>query len=264
MTTASIDAGAGAYDRFIGRWSRLYVPKLLAAAQITTGQSVLDVATGTGEAAIMAASLVGPSGKVFGVDISLPMLRLAKPKVAGRAITLVAMDGQALAFRNDSFDGVVCQLGLMFFPDVAQGLAEFRRVLRSRGRAGVSVLSTLERVPVYGIIAEILGRYVPSQREVLYLSFALADPHRLEGLLAKAGFHDVSVTSETLELVFESFDDYWSPVEAGGGLSGQAYRGLSEDARRAAREEVRQRVSRFESNGRLVIPMEAHFGVACR
>ena len=127
MATLSYGAGASAYARIPGRWSRLYIPALLAAAEITAGQSVLDVATGTGEAAVLAASLVGPSGRVLAVDISLPMLRVAEPKVRGRPVTLSTMDAQALACRDHSFDAVICQLGLMFFPAVVRALKEFRR-----------------------------------------------------------------------------------------------------------------------------------------
>lgn len=127
--TISFDAGASIYDRSTGRWSRLYIPALLAAGHIGASEWVLDVATGTGEAALMIGSLVGPSGRVFGVDVSLPMLRVAQGRVAGESVTIVAMDGQALACRDEAFDAVVCQLGLMFFPDALTGLREFWRAL---------------------------------------------------------------------------------------------------------------------------------------
>lgn len=262
MATISYGAGASAYDRITGRWSRLYIPALLAAAEITAGQSVLDVATGTGEAAVLAASLVGPSGRVLAVDISLPMLRVAEPKVRGRPVTLSTMDAQALACRDHSFDAVICQLGLMFFPDVVRALKEFRRVLRPRGRVAVCVWSTPERVPLFGILSEALSRHLPAQREVLHLSFSLADPLRLERVLAGAGFHDDRVSRETRKIVFESFEEYWEPVEAGGGRLGQVYRGLSEGTRQAVREEVWKHLSQFESNGRLVMKAEALFGHA--
>ena len=113
----SYSTGAAAYDRMMQPWSRVYVPKLMGAVGIGLGERVLDVATGTGATALMAADRVGPRGLVVGVDISLPMLRIAQPKVASNAISWMAMDGQALALRDGSFDAVTCQLGLMFFPD---------------------------------------------------------------------------------------------------------------------------------------------------
>ncbi|HEU4345240.1 MAG TPA: class I SAM-dependent methyltransferase [Candidatus Binatia bacterium] len=115
----SYDAGATSYDPLSGRWSRLYVPTLLAEAGVVTGHQVLDVATGTGEAAMLAASRVGATGKVVGIDTSVPMLCVAASKVAKQPVSLFVMDGQTLAFRDESFDAVVCQLGLMFLPDPA-------------------------------------------------------------------------------------------------------------------------------------------------
>jgi ubiquinone/menaquinone biosynthesis C-methylase UbiE len=105
---------------------------------------VLDVATGAGLSAVEAAALIGSSGLLVGTDISLPMLERAKRNVHGLSVRLVAMDGQALACRDASFDAVICLLGLMFFPDATRGLAESRRVLRPGGRMAVCV-STMRR-----------------------------------------------------------------------------------------------------------------------
>ena len=93
----SYDAGAASYDLLSGRWSRLYVPTLLAEAGLATGHRVLDVATGTDEAATLAGSRVGTTGRVIGIDVSAPMLRIAASKVAKQAVSLSLMDGQTLA-----------------------------------------------------------------------------------------------------------------------------------------------------------------------
>jgi hypothetical protein len=114
----------------------------------------------------------------------------------------------------------------MFFPDPARGLAEFRRVLRPGRRAAVCVISARERAPMWGVLAEILSRYLPDQREVLHLMFSLADAERLEQLLALAGFCEIRVTRETRESSFASFDDYWVPIEEAPGSLPQAYRAL--------------------------------------
>jgi ubiquinone/menaquinone biosynthesis C-methylase UbiE len=255
--TVTFGPGASAYDRHVGRWSRLYVPALLTAAGVAPGQRILDVATGTGEAALAAAPCVAPSGRVLGADIALPMLEVARAKIAGRPITLVAMDGQALACRDKSFDAVICQLGLMHLPDVVRGVEEFRRVLRPGGRVAVCVWSKPERVPMFSILGGTLSRCLPAQRDALHLAYSLGDPHRLGRLLAEAGLHEVCVTGETREIAYESFDDYWSPVEAGAGRSGQAYRALPAEVRQAVRKEVQERLSQFASGGRFVMEAEA-------
>src|SRR5215831_19303227 len=95
------------------------------------------------------------------------------------------------------------------------GLVEFRRGLLPGGCAAVCVISTPDRAPMAGILADVISRFLPQQRQILYLSFALADPKRLEHLLASTGFRDIRVERETREYVVESFDDYWTPIEAG-------------------------------------------------
>src|SRR5437870_2461733 len=129
-----------AYEQYIGRWSRLFVPAVLAAAEVAGGDRVLDVAAGSGEAAAMALSVVGRSGGVIGADISSAMLHAARVRLSSASFRPAVMDGQALAFRDASFDAVVCQLGLQFFPDPVRGVMEFRRVLRPRRWAAVCVI----------------------------------------------------------------------------------------------------------------------------
>jgi ubiquinone/menaquinone biosynthesis C-methylase UbiE len=264
---AGLHAAAGqrvdgsAYGQYIGRWSRLFVPTLLAAAEISKADRVLDVATGTGEAAQLALAQVGDSGLVVGADISCAMLDEACARLSSGRFLPVISDGQALVFPNASFDAVLCQLGLMFFADPARGLAEFRRVLRPGRCAAVCVISSPERAPMWGVLAETLSRHLPDRRTALHLSFALADAARLDQLLSAAGFRDVHVTRETREAIVESFDAYWAPVEAGTGQMPQAYLALPEPSRRAVREEVRAGLAPFESNGRLVMSAEMLIGV---
>jgi ubiquinone/menaquinone biosynthesis C-methylase UbiE len=71
-------ANVSAYDRWVGRWSRLFVPAVISAAEVMPGSRVLDVSTGTGEAALMALPAVGPSGVVIGADIAPAMLEGAR------------------------------------------------------------------------------------------------------------------------------------------------------------------------------------------
>jgi SAM-dependent methyltransferase len=207
-----------------------------------------------------APSIVGASGLVIGADISPAMLEGARDRLNDPSFLPVAADGQALPFRDGSFDAVICQLGLQFFPNPALGLVEFRRVLRSGGSVAVCVISTPDRAPMWGTLADAVSRFLPAQRNIIYLSFALNDPTRLEGLLASAGFRYVRIERERREDVVESFDDYWKPIEAGIGSIPQAYLALPEVDRRSVREEVRERLSEFESNGRLFMSVEMLIG----
>ena len=256
---AGQEVSVDAYDRYIGRWSRLVVPSLLAAAEVGSGDRVLDVATGTGEAAIAAISLVGDAGVVVGADISAAMLGAACARLP-ESYRAVVTDGQTLAFRDSSFDAVVCQLGLMFFRDPARGLAEFRRVLRSGRCAAACVNSAPDRAPMCGPLACALGRQLPDQRNAFQLSFSLGDAVRLEQMFVAAGFHDVRVERETRDGIIESFDEFWDAIEAGTGQMPLAYLTLSEAQRAAVRKEVSAALLPFVSNGRLEMSVEMLIG----
>jgi ubiquinone/menaquinone biosynthesis C-methylase UbiE len=236
-----------AYDQYIGRWSRLFVPVLLAAVEVTVRDHVLDVATGPGESAAMALSVVGGAGLVVGADISRTMVDVAWLRLKHLSFLPVATDGQALPFKDGCFDAVVCPLGLQFFPDPARGLSKFRRVLRTGKRAAVCVPSTADRIPMWGALSDTLSYYFPDQRDALHLTFALADAERLEHMFATAGFSDVLVKRETRRGVIDSFDDYWATIEAAVGMMPQAYRALPEPKRRSVRQEVEVRLSEFVS-----------------
>jgi SAM-dependent methyltransferase len=258
--TVTYDAGASAYDRFTGCWSRLFVPSLIAAAGVTSGHSVLDVAAGTGEATLGLAPRVGAAGRVLAVDLSLPMLRLAAAKTGDFPVRIAVMDGQELAGGSRSFDVVVCQLGLMFFPEPLRGLEEFRRVLRPGGRLALQVWSQVDRGPFFGILADALSPELPEHRDTLYQPAALGDRDRLQSLLTRAGFLDVSVVAERRSLAFESFGAYSEGIEAGGARLGQLYLGLSLDGRRRVRETVERRMAGFRSGERLTLEAEALIG----
>jgi len=251
-----------AYDRYLGRWSRLTVPDLLAASEIMQGHRVLDVASGTGEAASTAIQIVGSAGFVVGADISLEMLQSARIRLDQSSYSAVNAEGQALPFKNGAFDAVVCQLGLQFFPTPAAGLAEFRRVVRAGGIVAVCVNATSDRLPMWGNLADAMDRFLTNeQRKVLALSWALADPGRLERLFRNAGFQDIHTKQIRREGTIDGFEDYWAPIEEGVGQIPQAYHALSETDRRAVREDVRTRLAQYEAaDGKLTMSVEMLIG----
>jgi ubiquinone/menaquinone biosynthesis C-methylase UbiE len=232
------------------------VPAVLAAADIQPGSRVLDVSTGTGEAALAILPRIGGSGLLIGADIAPAMLESARRRLEEPAFLPVAAEGQALPFQEGSFDAVVCQLGLQFFPNPGFGLREFRRVLRNGGRAGVCVISTPDRAPMWGVLADVLGRLLPDQRSIVQLSFSLADPAGLEDLLSNAGFQDIRIEQHKREGAFDSFEEYWEPISAGTGSIPQVYLTLPDPERDMVRKEVRARLAEFQSEGQLRMSVE--------
>ena len=131
-------------------------------------------------------------------------------------------------FGDGCFDAVICQLGLQFFPDPARGLAEFRRVLRPGGKASVCVISTPDQAPLWGVLAETLGRYLPEKRHIFMSSFSLGDATRFEDLFKAADFTNVRVVRDVRGTKMGSFKEYWDLIEAGIGSIPQSYLLLTE------------------------------------
>lgn len=232
---------AAEYDRAFSHVSAYFLPSLLRAARIAPGQRVLDVATGTGLAAEAACSIVGPAGSVLATDMSPEMVDKARGRLVEQwpNAAVAVEDGQALSFSNDSFDAVLCSLGLMFFPDPARALAGFHRVLRPGGRAAISVLTAPER-SYNGRINVIVARHEPDLAQAADRTFALGDATRLQQLFLDAGFLNIETNTEKHIFVLPTFDAYYGPFERGGGSTGQVLASLPEATRHAVREEMRQ------------------------
>jgi ubiquinone/menaquinone biosynthesis C-methylase UbiE len=185
------DAAASEYDRAFGHVTAYFMPCLLRAAHVGPGMHVLDIATGTGLSAEAARAAAGPTGHVTAADVSPAMTQKARERL-GKApnVSVSVEDGQALSFADCSFDAVLCNLGLMFFPDPVRGLSEFRRVLRPGGRVAVSVNTVVERSYNHQI-NEIIARHVPSLAEAVAHTFTLGEAARLLSLFNEAGFADI-------------------------------------------------------------------------
>lgn len=254
--TYTKEAAAG-YDRAFAHVSTYFVPFLLRAAHLTPGMRVLDIATGTGLAAEAALAAVGSTGHVTAADISPAMAEQARKRLGGAPnAAVVVEDGQALSLPDESFDAVLCSLGLMFFPDPARGLAEFRRVLRTGGRAAVSVNTVPER-SFCTRINLVIGRHVPALAEAAIRVFSLGDEARLRSLFEGAGFRDVEIATEAHRFSVPSFDAYFEPYEQGAGSTGQAFVRLPQEVRRAVREEVRRDLG--DTGGPIEIEVEIRF-----
>ena len=171
---------------------REWPPRVLAAARVAPGDRILDVACGTGVLARAALERVGSEGSVAGLDLNPGMLAVAErlePAVEWREGS-----AEALPWADGTFDAVVSQFGLMFFPDRRRALSEMVRVVGAGGRLSIAVWDALERTPAYAaevaIIERVSGRRAAAP---LTLPFALGDPAALRALFEEAGIGPVTI-----------------------------------------------------------------------
>ncbi len=167
---------------------------IMAFADAQPGEAVLDIGCGTGTTTLALADAVGASGSVTGVDISQPMLELAKSRAAGRAnIRFELADASAYPF-TQQYDLLFSRFGVMFFDDPLLAFANLHRAVRPGGRlAFVCWRTPAENLWASAPLAA-ARPFLPEQPVPDPYApgpFAFADPQRLLSILSDVGFHDV-------------------------------------------------------------------------
>ncbi len=200
---AMFDRIAGVYDRMNSvmtaglhhRWRR----RAVDLAQVSPGDDVLDVATGTGDLAVEVADRVGPGGHVLGSDFSEGMLALARAK--DPRITWEWANALDLPYATGRFDAVTVGFGARNFSDLDAGLRELARVTRPGGRVVVLEITTPSRPPLstfyrawFDRVVPLIGRFAGDGDAYTYLPNSVKrfpGPHELAQRLAGVGLDDV-------------------------------------------------------------------------
>lgn len=203
------------YRNFTGtaaeNYERYFVPAigtpasvtLLRAADLREGERVLDVACGTGLIARLAAERVGHAGSVTGIDVAPDMIDVAQaaPAPAGASIEWHVGDAVSLPFPDDSYDVVLCQMGLMFIEDRPAAVSEMRRVLAPGGRLVVTTPGEIQP-PFERMEQAIIEHISPELGGFVRVVFSMHDPDAVATLLRDGGLEEVSaeVAAAALQL----------------------------------------------------------------
>ncbi len=180
---------ASDYDNI--RFVRICAGRLVDLAQLQPGESILDVATGTGHLALAAAQAVGPTGKVTGLDLTREMLSQAKHKAEAKEVTNAE-------WREGDAD---------FLPNQLAALREWRRVLKPGGRVLFSTFGKDNNQYLAELAKQWQGRYGLT---VFEPPTPLPDPSQCQQLLDEADFADVKVLPERHDYYFRNGDEYWT------------------------------------------------------
>ena len=235
---------------------------MLDLADIRTGNRVLDVAAGTGDQTLLVARRVGQNGYVLAIDISTGMLTKAAEAIRTAGLTNVEtriMDAEDLDLDADSFDVVICRLGLHTFPNPPKAMGEMRRVVKPGGKVAALARSTAEKNPYEGVpltVARSLGGNEPTTL------FAVSEPGVLEDVFRKGGFPSVSVHAVTTHRRFPSRAVVIRNMQDE--INARHITNLADAEREQAWTEVGQQLRRFEGPNGWEFPGEVLIGVGTK
>jgi ubiquinone/menaquinone biosynthesis C-methylase UbiE len=239
--------------------------RMLEAAALKPGDHVLDIAAGTGDQSLMAARIVGPSGSILATDISADMLTIAARVIQQEGVTTITtrvMDAQQLDLEDDTFDAVICRLGLMLLPHPQQALSEIHRVLKPGGKLAALVWSSPEHNPLWSLPLGIVSNYARGASSPGPNPFALSDPSVFERELTEAGFHMVSTQALPFESHYASSEAFLHST--GSRLTAGVMGQLSRQEQEQLLDEVRRALSQCEGPQGLVAPAELLLGVGSK
>lgn len=242
----------------LGPWA----PGLVDLAALAPGERVLDLACGTGVVARLAAAKVGRTGHVTGLDLNAGMLTVARsmPAPHGTRITWVEGSALALSLPDDSFDVIVCQQGLQFFPDQLAALREMHRVLVPGGRALLSVWKSAG--PYNLAVGEALERDVDAQTAARYrASRMVPNSEELHRLLVDAGFQTVQIRSQLMTIRLPALEAFVLGHLAATPVAG-AVAALSDEKRAVLARHVRLSLQSYAEGQGVAVPDETHIAMA--
>lgn len=195
---------AQAYDDlFVPALFAQWAPQLVSCARVRRGQSVLDVACGTGIVARTAREVVGAEGRVAGTDLHPAMLevaRAARPDLEWRQ-----GDAQDLPFADGDFDVALCQSALFFFADPARALSEMARVVGPAGVVALQTYAPLNAQPAYGPFVDLVAEEAGTEaRSLLSTYWSQGELDGLRELVSAAGLSELESRSSLGAAVFPS------------------------------------------------------------
>ena len=231
----SFAVNAGAYDRFMGRYSVLLAPQLADFAAVAPGHRVLDVGCGPGALTGELVRRLGPAA-VSAVDPSEPFVAAARERHPGVGVQRAR--AEELPFGDDEFDAALAQLVVHFMADPVAGLREMARVTRTHGVVAACVWDHAGGGPL-SLFWETARDLDPDVEDESQLAGA-REGHLTE-LFGAAGLREIEERPLTVEVEHASFEDWWEPFTLGVGPAGSYAAGLDPTRRDRLRQGCRER-----------------------
>jgi ubiquinone/menaquinone biosynthesis C-methylase UbiE len=244
---------------FFESMARPVTERMLERLAPAPGQTILDLAAGTGVVGFAAAALVGSGGRVTVSDFSEAMVEAAHRRSAELGLENVecrVLDAERLDLPDASIDGVLCRWGYMLLANPRAAFMETRRVLRRGGRLCLAVFAGPDKNPWAALPSSALQRrgHMPPPEAGTPGILALADRDRLRSLLAEAGFLEPSIDEVAFAWRFGDSDDYWEFLTGAAGAVAMVLDRLGHDERERVREEIAAGAAAFAGTEGIELP----------
>ena len=232
----------GAYESYVGRWSRLVASDFLAWLDAPAHADWLDICCGTGALTQTILALAAPA-QIRGIDLSPDFIEFARMHTADPRASFAVGDAEALPEPDAVCDVCVSGLAINFVPHPDRAAAELARVVRPGGIVGVYVWDYAGEMQFMRHFWDTVNELRP-EAEALDEGkrFTLCAPEPLEQLFTQTGLSQVEIKAIDIPTVFRDFDDYWMPFLSGQGPGPSYVISLNEEQQTALRERLRSRL----------------------
>jgi SAM-dependent methyltransferase len=231
---------------------------LIVFAKPKPGERVLDIGCGAGFTTLALARAVGPAGSVTGVDISAPMLAMARKRAQAEKAAIEFLEADASAYAwEPRYDLLFSRFGVMFFADPAAAFANLHRALKPEARlAFVCWRSLPENIWAYApykAAQHLFPAEAPSD-PLAPGPFAFADKTRIADILSRAGFHGIAIEALDTTMNLGATPEHAAKEALVMGPLARAAGGLPDDVRAKIVSVVEQRLTEFSRAGGVVPP----------
>lgn len=235
---------------------------LVADANIASGHSVLDVATGPGEPALSILDAVGPHGQIVGVDLVPEMVEAARREAARSHLDNVRFEvapAEKLPFETNGFHAAISRFGVMFFASPLDGVREMLRVIKPSAKMAFAVWHLPERNPFHDVVSRVIEKYVnvPPVDPDSPDAFRFATPGKLVRILKEAGAVDLSERLLKFHMQASlSPEEFWTMRREMSDKLRSRLAALSEAQIEEIKREVVEGARKYSTKGRISFPAE--------
>lgn len=248
------------WDRFFDEQMAFLNHRLVADARLRAGLRVLDLGSGTGYPALLAAQAVGSKGSVHGIDLAEHMLDTARRKASSLMLSNISFqtgDVTTLPFEGSSFDAVISRFCLMFLPEIPKAVTEIARVLKPGTWLSTAVWSAPEKNAYLTTPLAVIKQFIelPQPDPTAPGIFRLAKSGDLVKMLHDAGFGSIVEEEYLAEVRFPSGAEYYESLMDIAAPIQNLFARLSEQQKTEARHRIIDSVNQYRRANDIAFPI---------